>query len=83
MTRAAISGGALAGATRTPCCQRPRWRRMRSITSRSSIKATILWSLTKYAYALIGAVGSFIGISLNIKRIEKLEESKEIVETSV
>ncbi len=28
MTHSAISGGALAGETRTPCSHRPRWRRM-------------------------------------------------------
>jgi len=30
MTHSAISGGALAGETRTPCSHKPRWRRMRS-----------------------------------------------------
>lgn len=41
MTHSAISGGSLAGDTRTPCCHRPIWRRMRSITSPSSIKDTM------------------------------------------
>ena len=41
------------------------------------------WALGKYAYALCGAIAGFIGASLKIKRIEKIEKSNKSIEAIV
>lgn len=39
-----MTGGPVVGLTRTPCCHKPRCRRIRSITALSSMSETILIS---------------------------------------
>ena len=60
MTHSSGSGGARAGKARTPCSHNPRWHRMRSMTSRSSMSATMRISREHFGQSSGSASQTFL-----------------------